>query len=61
MILGHVAASSALYQSKQIATRAVFVCVSSLCGAGTTGPFMAWILQEDWVTRCHGTPLGYSK
>jgi len=55
MVLGHVAASSAIYQSKQIATRAILVCVGSLCSAGITEPFIAWILHQDGVTRCHGT------
>ena len=55
MVSGHVATRSALYHSKQIATRAILVCVGSLCSAGITGPFMAWILYQDGVTRCHGT------
>jgi hypothetical protein len=55
MVLGHVAVTSAMYQSKQIATGAVFFCVGSLCSARITGPFMAWILYQDGVTRCHGT------
>ena len=41
MVSGHVVASGALYQSKQIATRAILVCVGSLCSAGIIGPFMA--------------------